>query len=41
MAAVTTAAPAMGYVMISNAMATFGVGQDQVHWIYTACMPAT
>jgi len=40
-AAVTTVAPAMGYMMISNVMATFGVGQDQVHWIYTAFMPAT
>ncbi len=41
MAAVATAAPTMGYVMISDVMGTFGIGQDQVRWIYTGFMPAT
>jgi hypothetical protein len=40
-AAVTTAAPTMGYVMISDVMGTFGIGQDQVRRIYTGFMPAT
>ena len=31
----------MGYVMISDVMGTFGIGQDQVRWIYTGFMPAT
>ena len=41
MASVTTAAPMMGYVMISDVLGTFGIGQDQVQWIYTGFMPAT
>ena len=41
MAAVTTAAPTTGYVVISDVMETFGIGQDQIRWIYTGFMPAT
>lgn len=37
----TVMSSTMGNVVIPDVMGTFGIGQDQVRWIYTGFMPAT